>query len=225
MAKSKLDWLSKIKVVGWDLDGTLYPSTKELEETIEQAKYELVASDLKLDLEEAREKFDLIYKEVGSNTRVLEELGMVGVDFFTRLWDEIDLKHFIERNEETVSVINNINELGIRQFILSNANRIDQIEKKLGLVGIESRVFEYLGSTVEIGSHKPDPKPFLVCIEKMAVEPDEILFCGDRVSTDIEGAISVGMRSCLVGSESPLADLCVPKPQDVIELLLTKGGK
>jgi putative hydrolase of the HAD superfamily len=51
-----------------------------------------------------------------------------------------------------------------------------------------------------IGRLKPDPAPFLVLAEQLALPPARILYVGNSVSYDIAGAKGVGMRAALVSS-------------------------
>jgi FMN phosphatase YigB (HAD superfamily) len=50
-----------------------------------------------------------------------------------------------------------------------------------------------------LGSVKPDPEPFIKCIELLILTANEVLYVGDRIETDVTGAKSVGMRAALVG--------------------------
>lgn len=215
------DWMEKIKAIGFDLDGTLYPSNQKLNEEIERLKIEVVARHNSWRFGEAREKFDEVHNKLGSSTKTLIYLGVDGVEFFTRVWDEIELEKFIKRDERLVEMFERLKQARFRRrmFLLSNSNRRDQIKKKLALVGLDEGVFELVVSTVELGSVKPDPAPFLFCLEKLGLGAEEVLYVGDKVSTDIEGAMGVGMKTCLVWGESTKADISLPTVYDVGELL------
>ena len=45
---------------------------------------------------------------------------------------------------------------------------------------------------------KPRPPLYLLCAQRLAVEPSRVLAIGDRLDTDIEGAVAAGMDSLLV---------------------------
>ncbi len=45
---------------------------------------------------------------------------------------------------------------------------------------------------------KPQPPLYLLCAQRLAVEPSRVLAIGDRLDTDIEGAVAAGMDSLLV---------------------------
>jgi putative hydrolase of the HAD superfamily len=55
---------------------------------------------------------------------------------------------------------------------------------------------EHLGvivSSAEAGAPKPDPRPFLLALERLGVEPGEAVHCGDE-AVDAEGAAAAGLR-------------------------------
>lgn len=45
---------------------------------------------------------------------------------------------------------------------------------------------------------KPEPPLYLMCAERLALAPERVLAVGDRLDTDIEGAVNAGMDSLLV---------------------------
>jgi HAD superfamily hydrolase (TIGR01509 family) len=67
----------------------------------------------------------------------------------------------------------------------------------------------------EVGFRKPNPRIFRAALERMGVGPDEALFVGDLVKTDIVGARRVGMRTVLkqpwgrAGAAHPVADMVI----------------
>lgn len=55
-----------------------------------------------------------------------------------------------------------------------------------------------VGRGPELVAGKPDEPLYLMCAERLGVEPARILAIGDRLETDIEGATAAGMDSLLV---------------------------
>ena len=47
----------------------------------------------------------------------------------------------------------------------------------------------------EAGVSKPEPEIFLRALEQLAVEPEDAVFVGDRLETDVRGAAQVGMTT------------------------------
>lgn len=65
-----------------------------------------------------------------------------------------------------------------------------------------SPIFGYFDAVVVAGEDtrrtKPDPKPFLLCAQRLGVEPGSALFVGDKPYTDVLGAKAAGMKAVLV---------------------------
>ncbi|KGN42524.1 hydrolase [Knoellia aerolata DSM 18566] len=55
-----------------------------------------------------------------------------------------------------------------------------------------------VGRGPELVAGKPDEPLYLLCAERLGVDPSRILAIGDRLETDIEGATAAGMDSLLV---------------------------
>jgi FMN phosphatase YigB (HAD superfamily) len=54
---------NNIKIIGFDLDQTLYPKSPEIDEAIQMYIYDQIAKKLKISSENAKEKFDNLYKK------------------------------------------------------------------------------------------------------------------------------------------------------------------
>ena len=112
------NWLKKIKLITWDLDGTLYPNNREFSDEINRRKLEKVARHLNCSVEEAKETFDKIRSELGSHTKTLDKLGLQGSDFFLNLWVEMPLEKYIKKKSsiskfifsDNISFASNVNE-------------------------------------------------------------------------------------------------------------------
>lgn len=217
MPRKNPEWISKIKAIGWDLDGTLYPDSRQLQEEIRSKQYEAVSEKYNWDLVKTREEYQKKLDRLGSNTKTMDEFGFDGREFFSRLWESMDLESILKRDEKIVKMFAGLKSR--RHFLISNANPMNQIIRKLNLIGLDPRVFELVVDTVSEGAVKPDPKPFLIALERMKLEPEEALFVGDKVTTDIRGAKSVGMKTCLVWKEDPEADVNLPTVYEVLKLL------
>lgn len=219
----KPEWVSQIKIIGWDLDGTLYPNHPEVSQQITKLRNKALADKLEIDEMLAEFEFKQIQQRVGSNTEALALCGINGKEFFTQIWDELDLARFIQRDEQLIKLFESLN--GYHHFLLSNSNSMKHMQTKLELIGLDIQVFDAVVDTVELDVFKPDPQAYQEAVRLMTeklereVTSSEILYVGDRVETDINGAKGVGMRTCLVGSESQVSDLCVSQVYQIKELL------
>jgi putative hydrolase of the HAD superfamily len=68
---------------------------------------------------------------------------------------------------------------------------------------------------------KPHPAPFLLAASLLHVDPEECLFVGDRVGSDIRGAMTAGMETALIRSreESPLPNIKLRSLIDIVAYL------
>src|SRR3989344_3840636 len=49
---------------------------------------------------------------------------------------------------------------------------------------------------------KPDPAFFRRCIENEGIKPHELLYVGDHLAKDIEGALAVGAKTCWINEDA-----------------------
>ena len=76
---------------------------------------------------------------------------------------------------------------GMRQFIVTNCSR------KLGrLAAFRAGRFELVVTAEEAGAYKPDPLPYRMALERLALDPAEVLFVAGSAH-DVGGAARVGM--------------------------------
>jgi 2-haloalkanoic acid dehalogenase type II len=76
---------------------------------------------------------------------------------------------------------------GTRRFIVTNCSR------KLGrLAAFRAGRFELVVTAEEAGAYKPDPLPYRMALERLALDPAEVLFVAGSAH-DVGGAARVGM--------------------------------
>jgi HAD superfamily hydrolase (TIGR01509 family) len=80
--------------------------------------------------------------------------------------------------------------LGLELAVVGNWDRrLGEHLERLGLAGLVSTVV----SSAEAGAAKPDPRPFLLALERLGVAPERALHIGDA-QADTDGARAAGMR-------------------------------
>lgn len=194
--KSNPSWIKKIKLVAWDLDGTLYQPNRQLEQAIDQLKFETVAKKLEVGLREAKDQFKQVYQKLNSNTKTLNHFGLDGQQFFIDAWLELDLEKYIPPNPELAKNLKRLkSETNLKQYILTNSNTQETVLKKLNLIGIDPKVFDQIHTSVEIGYNKPDKQAFRVLWNESGFKKNEIVYVGDRIKTDIRPAKKLGLRA------------------------------
>lgn len=62
-----------------------------------------------------------------------------------------------------------------------------------------TELFDIVLSSESTGYLKPNPEPFLALAEALGIPPSEILFVGNNLHYDIEGAAKTGMKTAYIG--------------------------
>ncbi len=97
---------------------------------------------------------------------------------------------------ETLAVLTELKARGARIGLISNLwpFPVQRVFDEMGLaVHFEHRLYSF-----EVGSRKPDGRIFLEACRRFGVTPADCLMVGDSLSSDIAGALSVGMPAAFV---------------------------
>lgn len=76
--------------------------------------------------------------------------------------------------------------------------------------------FEMLAISEEVGVPKPDPKIFEVALDRMKLDVGEVVMVGDSLTSDIAGALGVGMPCVWLDRLNLGADAAPPEVDAVI---------
>lgn len=190
-----------IKAIFFDIDDTLYDSTKLTTMARQNSIKAMIDSGLQERSEE--ELYNLlneIIKKYGSNyakhyDRLLEELGLE-VDPKIVAAGVVAYEHTKEGYLKPFpGVIPTLLELKekYRLGVISNGLAIKQWEKLIGL-GIH-HLFDVVATSEELGFEKPQKEIFLFAVEKLGLSPSDCMIVGDRLDTDITGGKAAGMKT------------------------------
>jgi HAD superfamily hydrolase (TIGR01509 family) len=126
---------------------------------------------------------------------VLAELGVEDPDAF------VDAEHEVWRPAHAVlgsaqAMLESLRSRGIRTGLVANswpdpARLLRADVEASGLAGL----LDVLLFSGEEGVSKPHPEIFLRALARLGVEPENALFVGDRLETDVQGAARVGMTT------------------------------
>ena len=213
-------WIKQIKLIAWDLDGTLYPPMPEVSEQINRVRVTAIAKLLRLPLSKAQAKFDSMYRQLHSTTRVLNELKMGGEQFFIDFWENFDLSNYIQPDPELQEIFVQAKAQGREHALLTNANTLISVQKKLAAIGLAPALFSAIFASGRTGIHKPTPEAFKQLWEQTPFAMEEIVYVGDKENTDIVPAKNLGLKTVLmdwlIKGEEPQADLLVHSPKELL---------
>lgn len=188
-----------VKAIGFDVDGTLYHSTAELQNDIGRGLIKAIAGLLKRDEDDLAEEYIAKRDELRSNTLAINSFGLSGEEVFQKLWDEMPIENYVKKDIKLVSMMERLAKK-YRLFLLSNGSG-RQIERKLEYLGLDPDDFSPQVYCYDLGWVKPNPEPFLYALEQLNMRPEEVVYVGDRAGTDIDAAQAVGMKGIFVGGE------------------------
>lgn len=109
---------------------------------------------------------------------------------------------------------------GMKRFVVTNCSR------KLGhLAAFRAGRFELVVTAEEAGAYKPDPLPYRMALERLGLDPAEVLFVAGSAH-DVGGAARVGMDVYWAnrgGAPAPTDGTAVRQEPDFRGLLETMG--
>lgn len=212
--------LPSVRVIFFDLDGTLYCSPVIREKFAEAAavtlkKYKRVSLDSARQLiHNMRQQLLLRYKDGVPYTMALQAFG-ISIDS----WHKENIAYFdprdcLEKDDRLRQCLAALR-TKCRLAVLTN-NNATQTQRTLEALGVREmfdEVFTY--NTFKL--LKPDPLFLHKALERCGVRPDECLFIGDRYSIDLEPAASLGMHICEVRGPEDIYDMydTVMKEEDI----------
>ena len=109
---------------------------------------------------------------------------------------------------EVPAVLKQLNQWGISMGIVSNTtNPVTMKAFELEGSGLKE-YFDFTIYSSGLPFRKPHPSIFQLAISRFQVQPSQILFVGDSLSTDIFGAHEVGMKTAWLNRKKEQAELC-----------------
>ena len=117
--------------------------------------------------------------------------GPIGAELLPCLTDAISFTAF----PDAAPMLAALSAQGRRLAVVSNWDAsLPPVLRRLGLADRLETVVHSAG----VGAAKPDPRPFRVALERLALAPHECVHVGDDPINDGEGAAAAGLRAILV---------------------------
>ncbi len=151
-----------------------------------------ISNPIRLRDSEARDRFFAEYERLvikGSGVDVTPEQALP-------IWLKVmATPHKLAPFEDVVPVLQELRDRGLKVGMISNIDEDGtELARGLGLA-------DYLDLTVtsqDVGAEKPDPAVFQAALDKAAATAVEAMHVGDQVSSDIDGALAVGISPVLL---------------------------
>jgi phosphoglycolate phosphatase len=218
---------SQVKLLIFDLDGTLIDSRLDLIHSVNAMLRHLGRTDLPGDVIAS-------YVGDGAPTLIRRALGdprdetviKAGLEHFLTYYraHKLDHTHVYDGIKDMLAVLHNSNGIRRQMAVLSNKPVIPSraIVEALGLAGFFTHV--YGGNS--FSTKKPDPKGAQTILKETRMRPEETLMVGDS-SVDVITGRNAGLWTCGVTygfaphtlCEAP-PDVTIDKPHELAELFL-----
>ncbi|UCG30942.1 MAG: HAD family hydrolase [candidate division WOR-3 bacterium] len=186
-----------IKVILFDLDGTLYNSS-EVRKKFAEAAYHALAKLKKIPvdkaktmIEETREKLKEKHGFPVPYTLTLVRFGMPVEIWHKENISYFDPRDYLSANGELRKLLQGLKKR-FKLAILTNNNEV-QAERILQALKVQD-LFDHVFTYNSFRTMKPNPKSFQEAARVMGVAPKECLVVGDRYNVDLIPAQDLGMK-------------------------------
>jgi len=105
---------------------------------------------------------------------------------------------------DSISTLRMLKERGLTLGMISNAAK--DMEETYRSLGLQDNI-DFVITSFEVGSEKPNPEIFLAALQKAGMRPDEVIFVGDQYDLDILGARGVGMKAIMIDRNDWFPDI------------------
>ncbi|CAN5431787.1 TIGR02253 family HAD-type hydrolase [soil metagenome] len=223
--------MSGIKAVIFDLDNTLVDFMAMKRQAVDAAIGAMMDAGLNLTFDQMKTHIDAIYKEQGIEyqqvfDQLLKELlGKVDMRILSagiiayRRAREAALKPY---PHVTATLI----ELNRKQIKLAIVSDAPAREAWLRLCFVNyHHFFNHVVTYDDSGERKPSPRPFLMALDMLGVQPSEAIMVGDWADRDMVGARNVGMKTAFAaygdsfGNQTVNADYTLTDIKQLLDIV------
>ncbi|MEO0137778.1 MAG: HAD family hydrolase [candidate division WOR-3 bacterium] len=199
-----------VKVIIFDLDGTLYTSP-EVYQKFAEAAYHTYAKIKNTTLEQAKETLEKRRAEIKEEKGypIPYTLALLSFGIPIEEWHNENIKYFdagdyLKPDQELQGVLKKL-KAKYKLAVFTNNNRI-QTERILNALGIKA-LFDYIFTYENFRLIKPDPRVFQFLVKEIGFKPEECLMVGDRYHVDLLPAKEQGMAIFEVRGPADIAKL------------------
>ena len=120
----------------------------------------------------------------------------VSLETAGKIWLRIQqIPYDLAPYRDSAPTLRTLRDRGLLTGLISNMNMGgDKLVTKLGLAGL----FHVAVTSGDVGAAKPDPAIFRAALSRAGVHANEAIHVGDQLSSDVQGALAVGIRPILL---------------------------
>lgn len=210
-----------IKILIWDFDGTFFIPNQKLWDVVRQGEYRTIVNHTGWTMEKTVNEFNKYYKTVThSATQTVAYLSNISTcDAALEMEEYYDRRKFVQRDARLTRLFRKLTMYD--HYILANGVKKKLIQT-IEVLGISHTLFKDIVTSETVGENKPGTKGFLYILKQTGLLPRQHLMIGDREQVDIVPAKKLGMKTCLVWSDtqSTVADVTLPAVYDIERILV-----
>jgi FMN phosphatase YigB (HAD superfamily) len=212
-----------IRVIGFDLDQTLYSKSPEIDAAIQGYIYNKIAEHRDVSLAEAEQLFKERYQEGRgmSGSESLIDLGIPNArDIVQEALEQADIAQFLTPDAETLALLQGLLQRYHHIDLVTGSNHENAIRKLRHLELPESLFSHILTGDQAQKSTGEAYRKWLTLYPEFS--PEQFLYIGDRVRSDYEIPHELGIQSVLVNiahTDSALPVLQLPRLAELKDYL------
>ena len=196
--------LSGVRVIGFDLDQTLFPKAPEIDHKIQEYICERIAAEKGVGIAEAGRLFEERYRGGAGMTgnEALADLGLPNpVAIVQEALERSDISSLLTPDPATLALVRDLRHSYESVDLITGSGRT-QTEKKLAALGFEHTDFDHF-ITADDASKSTGESYRLWLSFYPALLPPQFLYIGDRPRSDHEVPAALGIQTALVYVTEP----------------------
>lgn len=211
---------SDVKALIWDFDGTLYKQQPGLWDAIRESEIRVIRHHTGWTEQKAREAFYSVYKvRTPSGTQTVSILtGIPNRQAAKECAIGVEYGTYLHKDAKLADMFGKLT--GYRHFMLVNGIQ-QSVLRGLELLGLDRKLFEEIVTSELVGESKPGEAGYRRIREMTGLPFAAHMMIGDREPVDLATAKRLGMKTCLVWSDTPgtIADVTLPTVYAVADML------
>jgi len=191
-----INYKNKIKVIGFDLDQTLYPKSPKINKIIQDYIYQKINEHKKCGLKKSEQLFKGLYQEGRglSGRKTLIQLGIPNAeDIVQEALENANIARFLKPNKKIINLLQGLKDKYHNIDLITGSN-INIVLDKLAKLGIPKDIFLHIIANAS----KSDGQAYKIWLSYYKnLKAEEFIYIGDRVS-DYLVPKKIGIQTILV---------------------------
>ncbi len=166
----------------------------------DEVSFEVLAERFGCSAAEAERKMQEVKEKTLSLTSAMRYIGMDSDEFYDEVASRMDIRSLLTEDTRLKEVVLAIRGMSLKVAMLTNSGR-SLLKRALDALGCPFEHFDFVVTSSEV-EPKPSLEPFRHTAELLRCNPEEVLYIGDRISSELKPAKQVGMKTVLIGRDS-----------------------